>query len=215
MRMGDELRKNDWITFTVRIRCRHAEKEIGEQRQRNADGADQKIFPGGFERAVVTVIINQRRAGQGCSLDGHPDQAEVLTDRHQRHRRQKQKQTANENCFGRIIEQQTFLRVCVVAVRLLAEIARRVNGRDEKQPAGDAQEQQSRGIECEPAVECRGRRYFPKCRRQHRVNQSRADQQPTARSRRWQAKGHQTGEQWKKHERENHWKCEFRMTNFE
>ncbi len=189
------------------MRGGHAEKEIGQQRQRNADGANQKIFPRRLQRTMMTVKINQRRAGQSRALDGNPNQAEMLADRHQSHRRQKQQQAADEDGFRRVVEQKTFLRVRVAPVRFLAEIARGINGRDQKQAAGDAQEQQSRRVKSEPAVERRSGGDFPANRRQRRMNQCRADEQPAAQQRFRQAEGQQTGKRGDEDEGENHFEC--------
>ena len=119
----DEFGQHQRKTFVIRLCRRHAQKEIGQQRQRNADRADEQIFPGRFERAMVPVKINQRRARQRGRLDGHPDQSEMLADRHQRHRRQEQKKTTDENRFRRVVEEKSFLHVGGVPVRLLAEVA--------------------------------------------------------------------------------------------
>ena len=209
----DQFRKHQGKPSAVRLDRGHAEEEIGQQRQRNADGTNQKIFPRRFERAVMPVEINQGRAGQRGSFNGNPDQAEMLADGHERHRRQKQKQAADKNRFRRVVEQKPFLRVRVVPVRFLAEIARGINGRDQKQAAGDAQEQQARRIQSEPAVERRRRHGFPAHRRQHRVQQRRADEQAATHGRSRQAEGQQTGERGNEDEGENHFDCGLRSAD--
>ena len=71
---------------------------------------------------MMPVKINQRRARQRGRFDGHPEQSEMLADRHQRHRRQKQKQAADEDRFRRVVEEKSFLRVGGAPVRFLAEV---------------------------------------------------------------------------------------------
>ena len=42
----------------------HGEEEVAQQGQGDAHRADQQVFPGGFQRAVVAMEVDQRGAGQ-------------------------------------------------------------------------------------------------------------------------------------------------------
>ena len=58
-----------------RARGGDGEEEVAQQRQGDADRADQQVLPGRLERAVVAVEVDQRRAGQRRRLDRDPQQA--------------------------------------------------------------------------------------------------------------------------------------------
>ena len=56
----------------IRARRGHGEKKVAEQRQRDSDRANQQIFPGRFERAILPMEINQGRARQRSRFHRDP-----------------------------------------------------------------------------------------------------------------------------------------------
>jgi hypothetical protein len=59
--------------ISLDLACRgNRQQKHSHQGERNADRANQQVFPGRFERPVVAMEINQRRAGQSGRLDRHP-----------------------------------------------------------------------------------------------------------------------------------------------
>lgn len=61
------------------VRCvkGHGKQDIAQQRQGDAHGTDDQIFPGGFQRMAVAVKIDQRRAGEGGGFYAHPERAQM------------------------------------------------------------------------------------------------------------------------------------------
>ena len=125
----------------TRARRGHGEKKVAEQRQCDSDRANQQIFPGRFERAMLPMEIDQRRARQSSRFHRDPKQTEMLADRHERHRRQKEQQASSEGGLGRIRKKETFFKVLFGGLLLAAQVSNAVERRREKERGCDAQEQ--------------------------------------------------------------------------
>ena len=116
------------------------QKKVAKQRQRDAHGTDQQIFPGRFEGPMVAMKENQRRARQRGRFNRDPQEAEVLTLGHERHGRQEQQQTARESRFRRSGKQEALLEVRMGGVTLAAEIGHTVQRRRQEQDARNTEE---------------------------------------------------------------------------
>ena len=53
----------------------HGKQDVAQQGQGDAHGTDDEVLPGGFQRLLVAVEVDQGRAGQGGDLDAHPQGA--------------------------------------------------------------------------------------------------------------------------------------------
>ena len=65
---------------------RHVDQDGAEQRQRNADAAEDEIFPGRFQRLVGAIDADHQHGGEGRHLDRDPHQADIVGDQRQIHR---------------------------------------------------------------------------------------------------------------------------------
>src|ERR1051326_9049898 len=100
---------------------RDGEEEVPEESEGDPHRADQEILPGGFERAVMPVEVDERRARERRRLDADPEESERLAHGHQRHRREEEEQAGRERRLGRVVEQESLLEVLPAARRLAAE----------------------------------------------------------------------------------------------
>ena len=66
--------------------CRHVDQDRAEQRQRDADAAEDEIFPGRFERLMGAIDADHEHGGQRRQLDRHPHQADIVGDEGEVHR---------------------------------------------------------------------------------------------------------------------------------
>ena len=57
---------------------RHVDQDGAEQRERNADAAEDEIFPRRFQRGVGAVDPDHQHRGQGRDFHRHPHQADVV-----------------------------------------------------------------------------------------------------------------------------------------
>ena len=87
------------------------QQKVAQQRQRDADRADQQIFPRRFERPMMAMKIDHWRAGKRRGLDGDPQQAEMPAGGYKRHRGQEQQEASRENSLGRVHEEKSFFHI--------------------------------------------------------------------------------------------------------
>ena len=116
----------------VRRRRRRGDRqqEVAQQRQRDADRADQQVFPGRFERAVVPMEVDQRAlASVVASTPTHSSPKCWLT-RHQRHRRQEQQQAAGEHGLGLVAEEQVLDEIDVAVAGARRQVADAIERRE-------------------------------------------------------------------------------------
>ena len=66
--------------------CRHINEDGAEQSERDADAAENEIFPCRFERFVGAIDADHQHRGQRRHLDRHPHQADIVGDERQIHR---------------------------------------------------------------------------------------------------------------------------------
>ncbi|OPZ81494.1 MAG: hypothetical protein BWY77_00618 [bacterium ADurb.Bin431] len=124
------------------------EEKSAEEGEGDANRADEQIFPGGLEGMDGAVEKDQRRAGQGGRLDGHPQQAEMVREHNQGHGAEKEQYADDEDPL-RIPDSLHHLRV------RLREPALPVGGAEEKEERDDAEEEQAEGIDRQPAAQDR------------------------------------------------------------
>src|SRR5580700_10131430 len=72
--------------FADRRPRRHVDQNGAEQRQRDADAAEDEIFPRRFERFVGAVDADHHHRGQRRQLDGDPHHADIVGDQREIHR---------------------------------------------------------------------------------------------------------------------------------
>ena len=65
---------------------RHVDQDGAEQRERDADAAEDEVFPRRFERLVGAVDADHQHGGQRRQLDRHPHQADIVGDEREVHR---------------------------------------------------------------------------------------------------------------------------------
>ena len=65
---------------------RHVDENGAEQRQRDADAAENEIFPRRFERLMGAVDADHEHGGERGELDRHPHQADIVGDEREIHR---------------------------------------------------------------------------------------------------------------------------------
>jgi len=133
--------------------ARQGQHVRAEQRERDAHGAQEQVLPGGLQRPVVAVEVDERGRGQGGGLHADPQQAQVRRHAHKAHACQKKQEAAGEARLGRVGEQPALDHVRPLAAHLAVQIARGVEGCGQEQHAGDEQEQFARGVQQECAVE--------------------------------------------------------------
>ena len=73
------------------------EKESAQQRDCDADRADQQIFPGGLDRSLCLVEIDERSGAERGRLNGNPHQPQVMRAGDECGHRQKEHQTRHED----------------------------------------------------------------------------------------------------------------------
>ena len=64
---------------------RHVNQNGAEQRERDADAAENEIFPGRFQRLVRAVDADHENGGERRHFDRHPHQADIVGDQRQVH----------------------------------------------------------------------------------------------------------------------------------
>ncbi len=70
-------------TFADHRTRRHVDQDGAEQRQRDADAAENEIFPGRFQRLVCAINADHQNGGERRDLDRHPHQADIVGDQRQ------------------------------------------------------------------------------------------------------------------------------------
>ena len=64
---------------------RHVDEDGAEQRQRDADAAEDEIFPGRLQRLMGAVDADHQHGGQRRELDRDPHQADIVGDQREVH----------------------------------------------------------------------------------------------------------------------------------
>ena len=64
---------------------RHIDQDGAEQGQRDADAAEDEIFPRGFDRLGRAIDADHEHGGQGRHFDRHPHQADIVGDQREVH----------------------------------------------------------------------------------------------------------------------------------
>ena len=64
---------------------RHVDEDGAEQRERDADAAEDEIFPRRLQRLVRAVDADHQHGGQRGELDGDPHQADVVGEQPEVH----------------------------------------------------------------------------------------------------------------------------------
>ena len=80
---------------------RHVDEDGAEQRQRDADAAEDEIFPGRFERLVGAVDADHQHGGQRRQLDRDPHQADIVGDQREVHARTSAPDTWRDRSAGK------------------------------------------------------------------------------------------------------------------
>src|SRR5882724_4899598 len=86
-------------TFAHARARRHVDQDGAEQRERDADAAQDEVFPGGLERLVGTVDADHEHRGERRELDRHPHYADIVGDEREVHRE-------HQHLVHRVIEAQ-------------------------------------------------------------------------------------------------------------
>ncbi len=95
---------------------RHIDEDGAEQRERDADAAEDEVFPCRLERLVGAIDTDHEHSGQRRELDRHPHHADVVSDEREIHREHQQ-------LIHRMVEAQEPRRE-PADVELMADIAR-------------------------------------------------------------------------------------------
>jgi hypothetical protein len=72
-------------TFSHYWPRRHVDEDGAEQSERDADAAEDEVFPRRFQRFVRAINPDQEHGGQRCQLDRHPHDADVVGEQRQVH----------------------------------------------------------------------------------------------------------------------------------
>ena len=67
-------------------RARHVNEDRAEQRKRDADAAQDEIFPRSLDGRVRAVDADHEHGGQRREFDGHPHHADIVGEERQVHR---------------------------------------------------------------------------------------------------------------------------------
>ena len=94
---------------------RHVDKDGAEQRQRDADAAEDEVFPCRFQRLVRAVDADHEHGGQRREFDRDPHQADIVGDQREVHRE-------HQHLIHRVIEAQIGRRQAA-DLELVADIA--------------------------------------------------------------------------------------------
>ena len=86
-RAGDEHGPHHGVEALANDRPRrHVDENGAEQRQRNADTAENEILPRRFQRLRSAVDADHEHRGESGELDRHPHQADIVGDEREIHR---------------------------------------------------------------------------------------------------------------------------------
>ena len=134
------------------------EQQIADQGQRDAHGTDDEIFPRGFQRLLMPVEVDERRAGQSGAFYAHPERAQMPGGGDQRHGRQEEAEAGREAPFRRVGEGVTVLKARAFALEgLITQIAHAVPAGRAEQRAGQRQKEHAHGIRFQQAEKGGGR----------------------------------------------------------
>ena len=96
---------------------RHVDEDRAEQRERDADAAEDEIFPCRLERLVRAVDADHQHGGERRELDRDPHQPDIVGDQREVHRE-------HQHLIHRVIEAQIGRRQ-PAGLQLVADVARR------------------------------------------------------------------------------------------
>src|SRR4029077_6078454 len=102
---------------------RHVDEDGAEQRERDADAAEDEVFPRRLQRLVGAVDADHQHRRQRRELDRDPHQADVVGDERKVHRE-------HQGLIHRVIEAQIGPRQAP-GLQLMADVACREHGRGE------------------------------------------------------------------------------------
>jgi len=137
---------------------RHGKQYVAQQSQGNAHGAYDQVLPGGFQRTLVTVKINELGAGKGGRFNTHPLRAHVRRDGHKRHGPEKKAQTGREAALRGVGEAAMIQNVGVFADALFfPQVMHCIERRGQKQQARQHQKQHAQSVRGQQAAKFRGR----------------------------------------------------------
>jgi hypothetical protein len=136
------------------VGAEHADRRIvgehgAEQRQRNADAADDDVFPAGLEGGLLVVERDEQDRGQRGALGGDPHDAEVVGQRHQQHHGDKQRR---EHIVA--AQLRSVMRPVAQVAAEIADGVDRAGQRDERRQPDD---QRAEGVGPEEAAQRRDR----------------------------------------------------------
>ena len=111
---------------------RHVDEDGAEQRERDADAAEDEIFPRRLERLVGAVDADHEHGGERRKLDRHPHHADIVGDQREVHRE-------HQHLVHRVIEAQECRRQ-PADLELVADIARAEHAGGEADEGGQHDE---------------------------------------------------------------------------
>ena len=144
---------------------RHVDQDGAEQRERDADAAEDEVLPRRLERLVGAVDADHQHGGERRELDRHPHHADIVGDEREVHRE-------HQHLVHRVIEAQE-RRGQPADLELVADIARAEHAGGEADERGQHDEHvvevvdQQIGARLRPAEEQRHRGQEGEQRRDH------------------------------------------------
>ena len=133
---GNQVRQQKRSRAAI-YRLSRREQKHREQCERDSDGREHEVLPHRFERAAVVARIDQRRNGESSGFHPNPQQREVLTQRDQRRRRQEYQQATSERAPA--------------SWSLDTEVAHRVGRHDKEKHAHEAENEEAKLVDHQPA----------------------------------------------------------------
>ena len=125
----------------------HGKQDVAQQGQGDAHGTDDEVFPGGFQRLLVAVEVDEGRAGQGGDLDAHPQGAQMARGGDQRHGREEEAQAGREAAFRGIGEGPAVQDAGTFGdPGLVAQVAHAVDRGHQKEHAGQHEEERAQRV---------------------------------------------------------------------
>ena len=145
----------------MRVRAEHVHGGIvgencAEQRERNADAADDDVFPAGLERSLLIVKRDEQHGRERGAFDGDPHNAEIIGQRHEQH-------DGNEQRREHIVTTQLCFRNFIGA-RVGAEIADGINRTSQCNKCCEANDERAQSVGAKKTVERRNCALFQNVR---------------------------------------------------
>jgi hypothetical protein len=125
------------------VQRRVREQQRPEQGEGDPDTADEEIFPGRLERALVAIEVKQRRRDERVRLQRHPHEAEVVGQDDESHHPEEREERGAEDP--------------VPLVRPEAQVRGNVERTGEEQPGDEREGDPSELVQHEPPAERRRR----------------------------------------------------------